>query len=313
MKKRYILYAAAGVLLALAALPAALVVLPAAAGVLSGLLGIAVAGVALVTVAFIVLPVVGISLVAVTGTAIVGAAIIAIFSIFGAGGWQSSSAAAHVQSLDLARVERIEVNGQGANLRISAKTSAPFTAELESRRHGWGALWRSVWVGDVCAGGTSMRIDGITLKVDVGRRWPSGWWWDWSDWSDCTATLTANLPPQAFVKIDQDASKVVLTGDFSTVEVNSTAGDVAIDGHVDVLSLSGAALRARVVYEKVMNNESIAISGKMLDASLRFMMATPISYRVESTMSYVDSHLPNTPGAKPAIRIHGDMAHVVIE
>ncbi|MEG9883293.1 MAG: hypothetical protein V6Z86_01500 [Hyphomicrobiales bacterium] len=312
MKKRHILYAVGGALLAFVALPVAFFVLPVAAGVL----WIAIAGAAVVAFVGFSLAICGFSLATGAVIAIGGGVLIAsviLDPIIDAAISRYSLNAGYGQTLDLARVERIEVNGQGANLRISAKTSAPFTAELESRRHGWGALWRSVWAGDVCAGGTSIRIDGATLKVDVGRSWPRSWWWDWSDWSDCTATLTANLPPRAFVKIDQDASKAVLAGDFSTVEVNSTAGDVAIDGHVDVLSLSGAALRARVVYEKVMNDENIVISGKMLDASLRFMMATPISYRIESTMSYVDSRLPNTPGAKPAIRIRGDMVHVVIE
>lgn len=84
-------------------------------------------------------------------------------------------------------------------------------------------------------------------------------------------------------------------------------------GHAASVAVSGAALRARLAFERVLNTEEIRISGAMLDASLRFFVPTPISYGVEAVASYVDSALPNTPGAKPDIRIRGEMARVRIE
>jgi len=40
---------------------------------------------------------------------------------------------------------------------------------------------------------------------------------------------------------------------------------------------------------------------------------TPVSYLVEAVASYVDSALPNTPGAKPSITLRGEMLRARIE
>ena len=48
-------------------------------------------------------------------------------------------------------------------------------------------------------------------------------------------------------------------------------------------------------------------------ATLRFVQPTTISYLVEATASFVDSALPNTPGAKPSITIRGEMLRARIE
>ena len=50
----------------------------------------------------------------------------------------------------------------------------------------------------------------------------------------------------------------------------------------------------------------------MLDASIRFLVPTAISYGVDAVASYVDSALVNTPGAQPSITIRGEMVHATI-
>lgn len=104
-----------------------------------------------------------------------------------------------------------------------------------------------------------------------------------------------------------------LSGDFSDLRVDSDAGDFAFTGHAAKIAVSGAALRAQLAFERVINTEEIRISGQMLDATVRFLVPTPVSYGVEAVASYVNSALPNTPGAKPDIRITGEMARVRIE
>jgi hypothetical protein len=115
------------------------------------------------------------------------------------------------------------------------------------------------------------------------------------------------------VVIDQKAARARLAGVFSAIDIRSDAGDLSFEGHATDVSLSGAALRARLTYDRVMQDETIAIAGQMLDASVKFLVPTPVSYLVEAVASYVDSALPNTPGAKPAITIRGEMVRTRIE
>ncbi len=209
--------------------------------------------------------------------------------------------------VDLSKVSTIRVEGSASDIRISTGVEGPHIAELRGERHGWGAIWRSGWFSDACPARGAMRIDGDTLIVDVGRS-PRVF-----DWSDCTMELAADIRPGAAVIIDQKAARTRLDGDFSAVDIRSDAGDISLDGHAENLTISGAALRARITFKRVTQNETIAISGKMLDATLRFLQPTAVSYLVEATASFVDSALPNTPGAKPAILIRGDMLRARIE
>lgn len=209
--------------------------------------------------------------------------------------------------VDLSKVSTIRVVGSASDIRISTGVEGPHIAELKGERRGWGAIWHSGWFFDACPARGAMRIEGDTLIVDVGST-PR-----FFDWSDCTMELAADIRPGAAVIIDQKAARTRLDGDFSVVDIRSDAGDISFDGHAENLTISGAALRARITFEKVTQNETIAISGKMLDATLRFLQPTAISYLVEATASFVDSALPNTPGAKPAITIRGEMLRARIE
>lgn len=211
------------------------------------------------------------------------------------------------EPLDLSSVSNIRVSGTASDIRISAGTDGALTAQFLGERRGWGATWNSSWFSDACPARGSMRVEGDTLTVNVdggGRVF---------DWSDCAMTLTANLPAGSAVRIDQQATRTELSGDFLLIDVKSDAGDVSFAGHAQTVSVSGTALRARLAFDTVTHDETIAISGKMLDARVSFLEPTEVSYSVEAKASYVDSSLPNTPGAMPAISIRGEMAHVRID
>lgn len=212
--------------------------------------------------------------------------------------------------IDLAGVTRLEVTGAASEIWISTVGGGAAEAVLSGTRHGWGAIWRSGWFAGDCAGQASMRRDGDTLRVDMGER---GGFFGWNDWDDCTLRLSAQLQRETSVAIRQNAARMRLTGDFSDIKVDSDAGDFVFTGHAANIAVSGAALRAQLAFERVLNTEEICISGQMLDATVRFLVPTPIAYGVEAVASFVDSALPNTPGAKPDIRIRGEMAHVRIE
>lgn len=212
--------------------------------------------------------------------------------------------------VDLTGVTRLAVTGAASDILVSTRGDGARQAVLSGTRHGWGAIWRSGWFGDNCAGGARMTRDGDTLTVDMGER---GGFFGWSDRDDCTLSLTAQLAPEAMISIRQNAARIRLSGDFSAIDVDSDAGDFTFSGHAASVAATGAALRANLAFERVLNTEEIRISGKMLDATVRFLTPTAISYGVEAIASYVDSALANTPGARPDIRIRGEMVRVRIE
>jgi hypothetical protein len=211
--------------------------------------------------------------------------------------------------IDLTGVTRLTVTGAASDISISTRGNAARQAVLSGTRHGWGAIWRSGWFAGDGAGEARMKRDGDMLSVDMGDR---GGFFGWNDWDDCTLTLEATLAPEAMVSIRQNAARIRLDGDFSAIEVDSDAGDFALAGHATRVAVEGAALRARLTFEKVLRNEAVLVSGKMLDASIRFLVPTAISYGVEAVASYVDSALANTPGAQPSITIRGEMVHATI-
>lgn len=209
--------------------------------------------------------------------------------------------------LDLSGVSKLRINGAASQVSISTQKDKPFSAQLIGRRDGWGALWRSGWSARDCPQNGTMQVEGDTLVVETSALSR------FFDWSDCTVELSANMRPGSAVIIRQKAARVTLSGDYSTVQVNADAGDFALTGHADTLDVSGAALRASAIFETVMHSETIRFSGKMMDVTLRFLVPTQISYTVEATASFIDSSLPNTPGAKPAIAIRGEMVRATIK
>jgi hypothetical protein len=114
------------------------------------------------------------------------------------------------------------------------------------------------------------------------------------------------------VEVDQQASRLTMDGDFSTVSIHSRAGDIALRGHASTLSVSGDALRALIDYTRVQHDETLAFQGQAMDLDLHMPAATPIHYLVEAHASLVNSSLPNTPGALPSITVRGDMVRATI-
>ncbi|MFP5077691.1 hypothetical protein ACLE20_10315 [Rhizobium sp. YIM 134829] len=207
--------------------------------------------------------------------------------------------------LDLAAVDRIDISGSASRIRVTADPARRFEARLTAERSGWG-VWRSLWYDPTCRPETALSVANGTATIDTG---PST---DLLGWDECLPTLTANIRPGTALKIDQQAAKIELAGDFLSVDVNAAAGDMQLDGHAERLTLTGAALRARLVFDTVRNSETIRLLGTMMQANLVFPLGTAVSYLVETTASYVDSQLPNTPGAKPEIEIRGSMVHATI-
>jgi hypothetical protein len=211
--------------------------------------------------------------------------------------------------VDLNGVNLIEVSGAASEITISTRGNDPQQAVLSGTRRGWGALWHSGWFSSGCGAQALIERHGDTLRVDMGDR---GGFFGWNDWDECTLTLDAHAAPEVAVRISQNAARMRLDGDFASIDVRSDAGDFSLAGHATRLAVEGAALRARLTYDRVVQDETVLVAGAMLDASIRFLTPTPISYGVEAVASYVDSALANTPGAKPAITIRGEMVHATI-
>lgn len=212
---------------------------------------------------------------------------------------------AAASSINLNGITALRVTGSASALHLTTASQQPLTANMSTKRSGWRGFWQSAWGNGLYLGKGKMYIDGNTLVIETPDRYNFMW-------SDCETTVTANLPTSTAVTIDQRASDMDLTGDYSSIHANVQAGRFTLDGHTDQLEINGAALQASAIYRTIRNTESIVITGKMLDASLHFMVPTPISYITEGTAAFVDSALPNTPNAKPSITLKGDMLRATI-
>ncbi|MCM2291860.1 hypothetical protein NAC44_05905 [Allorhizobium sp. BGMRC 0089] len=213
------------------------------------------------------------------------------------------------QPLDLDTIDHVRIEGGASRLILTTQSGQPYDASLTGHREGWGAMWYSGWYGDDCTGRGRMHREGDTLVVETDPAFASRFF----DWSDCTVTLRANLKPETAVTIRQQASKMTLNGDFSAVDVTADAGDFSLRGHADTLDLSGAALRVRAFYESVRQNETLMLTGSMMDIGLHFLTPTPVSVLTEATASYIDNTLGNTAGARPQITIKGQMVRARID
>ena len=150
-----------------------------------------------------------------------------------------------------------------------------------------------------------MKREASTLRIDVA---PSSW----LDPSDCKVEINANIAPESSVSIEQAALLASMTGNFSSIAITGKAADVSLDGHASSIDLRGEALRVNLAYGSIRQDETIAIAGKALDATLSFGRQVPISYSVIASASFVDSSLANTAGAKPSVVIKGDFVRATI-
>ena len=209
------------------------------------------------------------------------------------------------EALDVSAVRTIVVSGDASDIRITTKADEPYRAETSARREGWFSSWYSSWFFDGCRDRSHMQVDGTTLRVEVMKT-------SWTDLSDCTPEVLANVPPGSAVRVDQQAVKARFQGDFASLGVSSKAADIAFEGHASTIDILGAAVRARLNYDAIRRDERIDIAVQSLEAELGFGKDVPVDYTVTAKASYVDSPAPSVPGAKPQVTITGDYVHARI-
>lgn len=207
--------------------------------------------------------------------------------------------------LDLAGVTAVVITGEASSVKLTTSAAAPYQAMISSRREGWFASWYSSWFANDCRTASDMKREASTLRIDVA---PSSW----LDPSDCRVEINANIQPESSVSIDQAALQANMAGNFSTIAITSKAADVSLNGHASTVELRGEALKVNLAFGSVRQDETIAITGKALDATLTFGQRVAISYSVTASASFVDSSLPNTSGAKPSVVIRGDFVRATI-
>jgi hypothetical protein len=209
------------------------------------------------------------------------------------------------ETLDVSAVTVVVIAGEASSVHLSTASDALYLATMKGWRKGWLSFWYSSWSSDECRSGGTMRVEGSTLYVETGSS-------SWFGPSDCGYEIGINLHKGAAISIDQAAVQAQMTGDYTSIALASHAGDISLDGHATNVDVKGDAMRVRLDFETINQNETITIESKALDAYVGFADKTPISYTVTGTASYVDSTLANTPGAKPSVGIKGDFVHATI-
>ncbi|RDJ08907.1 hypothetical protein [Rhizobium grahamii] len=209
------------------------------------------------------------------------------------------------EALDISSVRSVVITGDASDVTLTASKSEPHRANTNARRGGWFSFWYSSWFFNGCRDRSAMRIDGTVLKVEVMQT-------TWTDFSDCRPEVSANLAPGTMVRIEQQAVSARLTGDFANVAISSKAADITFDGHSTGIDIIGAAVRARLHYVTIRQDETISIDAQSLQAELDFGSGVPVDYSVIAKASYVDSLEPSVPGARPRVSIKGDFVHARI-
>ncbi|WP_457582542.1 hypothetical protein [Ensifer canadensis] len=217
----------------------------------------------------------------------------------------ASNAETSARDIDITGVTAIVASGDASAIELTSNETLPFNASVESRRSGWFAPFYSSWFYSDCVSETRMRVEGSTLYIDVAA--PS-----WPELDECKTELRANLKKGASVSIEQPAFQATLEGEFSSVAFKGKAAHVSIEGHVGQVRLDVDALRARLIYEETRQSETVEISGKALDIHLGFDAASFIDYQVTAMASWVDSSRTPIPGARPLVRIKGEMVRATI-
>ena len=208
------------------------------------------------------------------------------------------------EALDISAVRSVVISGEASDIRLTASDTEPYRVSTSTRRSGWFSSWYSSWFFNGCRDRSAMRIDGTVLKNEVMQT-------SWTDLSDCTPEVSANLAPSTIVRIDQQAVRAQLDGDFN-VAIASKVADVTFDGQATGIDILGTAVRARLRYDTIRQNETVSITAQSLQADLGFGGGVPLDDSVIAKASYVDSLEPSVPGARPHISIKGDYVHARI-
>lgn len=198
------------------------------------------------------------------------------------------------RTLDLpGSLNQVHIDSPAGEVSLTTASSQPYHAAVEARESGSNSSDSFL---AACLALVSAKVQGSALVIDVAP--PTS-----SDLDDCSYEVTANIPPNADVAIRQHGLQASLNGDFKSVKTDTDAVKMLFEGHVTDLGMKSQAVDADISFSRVNHDETIDINSKALNAMLDFGGAKPISYSVDGVASWVDSELPNTPGAKPSIRL----------
>lgn len=207
--------------------------------------------------------------------------------------------------LDISEITAVAISGDASDVKITTAPDKPYQATVKRHRSGWFAAWTSGWAYDDCSVSSRMWLEGTLLRIDVGTG-------RWFGVSDCSYDINLNVRKQTTIAIHQQALRADLSGDFSALTIAAKAGDIAISGHADSVSLQGDALRVGLTLKTTAQNEAVTIDARMLEADLDFSKAPTLAYSVTAKAALVNSARLSTPGARPSLTIAGDFVHATI-
>lgn len=198
-------------------------------------------------------------------------------------------------------INTIKISGDASLIRLSTQEDQQMLAVMSAKPSGW----LSGWFYNECMANGEMVVTAQTLLIKARNS-------DWHDLSECSSYLEINLPRNVSVEINQPAFKADLQGEFSDVNIETRAADIALNGSAQTVKIRGDAFRTKLRFDHTAQPQLIDIAGRALDTSLHFPKGTAVSYRIHAKASMLDSKLPNTPDAKPEILISGDYTHTEI-
>lgn len=213
----------------------------------------------------------------------------------------SKETSASEKSIATDYIKNITISGDASLIRLTTQDDQSMQAVISAKPSGW----LSGWFYNDCKSKGEMIVSGQTLLIKAKNS-------SWYDLSECSTYLQINLPRNASVTIDQPAFKADFQGQFSTLNIETRAADIALFGSAQTVKIRGDAFRTRLQFDDTARPQLIDIAGRALDTSLHFPKGTAVSYRVHAKASMLDSKLPNTPDAKPEILISGDYTHTEI-
>ena len=205
------------------------------------------------------------------------------------------------KSVETDDINFVKISGDASLIRLTTQDDEKRQSIMTAKSSGW----LSGWFYNDCKAKGDMVVTGQTLLITAKNS-------DWYDLSECSTSLQINLPRNANIMIDQPAFKADLQGQFSALNIETRAADIALSGSAQTVKIRGDAFRTRLQFHDIAQPQHIEIAGRALDTGLYFPKGTSVSYRINAKASLLDSKLPNTPDAKPEILISGEYARTEI-
>lgn len=206
--------------------------------------------------------------------------------------------------LDLSGIERVEISGDAALVRLTARPGEVAQARLTERRTGWFARWYSSWFFNDCRTASRLWVEGTVLHVEAHS--PS-----LLEASDCAVEFIASLPPEVSVAITLAAVDAELDGRFAALDTQTRAGHLTLTGAVERIDLRGAALRARLdLSEPAPRLVNLAVGS--LDAALTLPAQASVGWQVEAKAALVDTARANDRDGATQLRVAADFLRLAI-